>query len=103
MTSTSTHVGRAASGTASGAARSVGNQALRAAGRQLLATAGNQVLKAAVDRAVGQVDQVAGRLDAVASGERPFRPRPPVKGKPAQRPAEQDQRGPAVPLKVKVG
>ena len=103
MTSTSTHTGRAASGTASGVARSAGSQAMRAAGRQLLATAGNQVLKAAVDRAVGKVDHVAGRLDAVASGEQKVRPRPPANRKPAQRPAEQRESGSAVPVKVKVG
>jgi hypothetical protein len=34
---------------------------MRAVGRQLLTTAGNQVLRVAVDRAIGKVDQVAGR------------------------------------------
>jgi hypothetical protein len=103
MTSTSTRTGRAASGTASGVARSAGSQALRAAGRQLIATAGNQVLKAAVDRAVGKVDDVAGRLDAVASGEQWVRPRPPAKRKPPQRPAKQRERDSANPVKVKMG
>ena len=100
---TSIHKGRAASGTASSVAGSAGSQAMRAASRQLLTTAGNQVLKAAVDRAVGKVDHVAGRLDAVASGERPVRSRPPANRKPAQRPAEQREGGAAVPVKVKVG
>jgi hypothetical protein len=76
---------------------------MRAAGRQLLGTAGNQVLKAAVDRAVGKVDHVAGRLDAVASGEQKVRPRPPANRKPAQRPAGKRESGSAVPVKVKVG
>jgi hypothetical protein len=66
MTSTSTHTARRGQGrTDTGAASS----ALRAASRELLATAGNQVLQAAVDRAVGRVDQAADRLDAVAAGE----------------------------------
>jgi hypothetical protein len=103
MTSTSTRTGRAVSGTASGVARSAGSQALRAAGRQLVATAGNQVLKVAVDRAVGGVDHMAGRLDAVASGERRARTRPPAERKPSQRPAEQRERGSANPVKVKLG
>jgi len=71
MKSTPHTTGRTASRTVAGTARDAGSQALRAAGRQLLATAGNQVLKAAVDRAVGKVDQAAGRLDAVARGPRP--------------------------------
>jgi hypothetical protein len=103
MTSTSTQTGRAASGNASGVARSAGSQAMRAAGRELLATAGNQVLKAAVDRAVGKADHVAGRLDAVASGDSGVRPRPPANRKPPQGPAEQRERQSAVPVKVKVG
>jgi hypothetical protein len=103
MTSTSIHTGRAASGTASGVARSAGSQALRAAGRQLIATAGNQVLKTAVDRAVGKVDDVAGRLDAVASGERSARSRPPAERKPRQRPAKQREHDSANPVKVKMG
>ena len=71
MSSTPRTTALAASRTVSGTTRDAGSQALRAAGRQLLATAGNQVLKAAVDRAVGKVDQAAGRLDAVARGPRP--------------------------------
>lgn len=97
-TSTSTSAGRAATG----AAGSAGSQVLRAAGRQLLSTAGNQVLKVAVDRAVGKVDDVAGRLDAVASGERRKPSRPPTTRKPTQRPMKQDDR-PASPVRVKVG
>jgi hypothetical protein len=89
MTSTSTHTS---------GPRSAGSQALRAAGRQLLATAGNQVLKAAVDRAVGQVDQVAGRLDAVASGDRSKRP---ANRKPPRRSAEQRERLSTSQVKVK--
>jgi hypothetical protein len=103
MTSTSTHTSRAVSRTASGLARSAGSQALRAAGRQLLATAGNQVLNAAVDRAVGKVDHVAGRLDAVAAGERSARPRPPANRKPPQRRAEQREGHSVNPVKVKMG
>jgi hypothetical protein len=103
MTSTSTRTGRAVSGTASGVARSAGSQALRAAGRQLVATAGNQVLKVAVDRAIGGVDHMAGRLDAVASGERSARTRPPAERKPPQRPAEQRERDSTNPVKVKLG
>lgn len=103
MTSTSTRTGRAVSGTASGVARSAGSQALRAAGRQLVATAGNQVLKVAVDRAIGGVDHVAGRLDAVASGERIARTRAPAKRKPSQRSAEQRERESANPVRVKIG
>ena len=103
MTSTSTRTGRAMSGTASGVARGAGSQALRAAGRQLVATAGNQVLKVAVDRAIGRVDHMAGRLDAVASGERSARTRPPDQRKPSQSPAEQRERDSANPVKVKMG
>jgi hypothetical protein len=98
MTSTSTRAGRAATG----AAGKAGSQVLRAAGRQLLTTAGNQVLKVAVDRAVGKVDDVAGRLDAVASGERRKPSRPPTSRKPTQRPIKQDDR-PASPVRVTVG
>lgn len=103
MTSTSTRTGRAATEAVSGGARSAGSQALRAAGRQLLATAGNQVLKAAVDRAVGKVDDVAGRLDAVASGERRKPSRPPTSRKPPQRPAPEGERQSASPVRVKLG
>ena len=103
MTSTSTRTGRAATETVSGGARSAGSQALRAAGRQLVATAGNQVLKAAVDRAVGKVDDVAGRLDAVASGERRKPSRPPTSRKPPQRPAPEGERQSGNPVRVKVG
>lgn len=102
MTTTSTRAGRAATGAVSGAAGNAGSQVLRAAGRQLLATAGNQVLKVAVDRAVGKVDDVAGRLDAVASGERRKPSRPPTTRKPTQRPTEQDDR-PTSSVRVKVG
>jgi hypothetical protein len=100
MTSTTNRAGRAL-GTAVSGARSASSEPLRAAGRQLLATAGNQVLKAAVDRAVGKVDTVAGRLDAVASGE--HKPRPPAKRKPPERPAGQRVRETAAVVKVRVG
>jgi hypothetical protein len=103
MTSTSTRTSRAAAETVSGGARSAGSQALRAAGRQLVATAGNQVLKAAVDRVVGKVDDVAGRLDAVASGERRKPSRPPTSRKPPQRPAPDGERQSGNPVRVKVG
>src|SRR3954454_3092139 len=102
MTTTSTRAGRTATGAVSGAAGNAGSQVLRAAGRQLLATAGNQVLKVAVDRAVGKVDDVAGRLDAVASGERRKPSRPPTTRKPTQRPTEKDDR-PTSAVRVKVG
>jgi hypothetical protein len=100
--STSTRAGRAATGAVSGAAGNAGSQVLRAAGWQLLATVGNQVLKVATDRAVGKVDDVAGRLDAVASGERRKPSRPPTNRKPTERPIKQDDR-PASPVRVKVG
>jgi hypothetical protein len=101
MTSTSTHPNSSMNQTVSGGARSAGSQAMRAAGRQLLATAGNQVLKAAVDRAVGEVDHVAGRLDAVASGQ--MSPRPRANRKPSPRPTEQREHQSTNPVKVKVG
>src|SRR3954452_9635513 len=85
MTTTSTRAGRAATGADSGTAGHAGSQVLRAAGRQLLATAGNQVLKVAVDRPVGTADYVAGRLSAVASGERRKPWRPPTPRKPTPR------------------
>jgi hypothetical protein len=100
MTSTSTHTGRAAGETVSAGARSAGSQALSAASRQLLATAGNQVLKAAVDRAVGKVDHVAVRLDAVASGDRR---KPSANRKPRPRPAEQREHRSVDLVKVRVG
>src|SRR5215212_8773723 len=103
MTTTSSRAGRAATGAVSGAAGNAGSQVLRAAGKQLLATAGNQVLKVAVDRAVGKVDDVAGRLDSVASGERRKPSRPPTSRKPAQRPAPGDDRQSGNPVRVKVG
>src|SRR3954465_14221637 len=102
MTTPSTRAGRAATGAVSGTAGNAGSQVLRAAGRQLLATAGNQVLKVAVDRAVGKVGDVGGRLDAVASGERRKPSRPPTTRKPTQRPTEQDDR-PTSAVRVKVG
>ena len=102
MTSTTTNAGRAVGDTVAGGARSASAQPLRAASRQLLATAGNQVLKIAVDRAVGKVDQVAGRLDTVASGER-RKPRPPASTTQPKRPAEQRVRQTAGVVKVKVG
>jgi hypothetical protein len=83
MTSTSARAGRGErthSGTRSG-----GSPVLRAAGRELLATAGNQVLKAAVDRAVGRVDQAADRLDAFAAGGGRVRPANPTR-EPAEHP-----------------
>lgn len=102
MTSNSTLPG-SATNTVSSGARSAGSQAMRAAGRQLLTTAGNQVLKVAVDRAVGKVDHVAGRLDAVAAGEhRKPTSRPPTSRK-SQPPARQDESEAEHPLRVKVG
>ena len=78
---------------------------MRAVGRQLLTTASNQVLRVAVDRAIGKVDQVAGRLDAVAaSGGRDVRATTLT-----NTPADPVDRGAAEPqaggggLKVKVG
>lgn len=103
MTSTSTRAGRATTETVSRGAQSAGSQALRAAGRQLLTTAGNQVLKAAVDRAVGGVDNVAGRLDAVVAGDRRKPSRPPMNRKPQQRPAQEGARKSDNPVRVKVG
>jgi hypothetical protein len=83
-------------------ARSAVSAPLRAAGRQMLATAGNQVLKAAVDRAVHKVDHVAGRLDAVASGER-TKPRPPASRKPSRGQAEGRVRQATGAVRVRVG
>lgn len=102
MTSNSTLPGRATDTVSSGA-RSAGSQAMRAAGRQLLATAGNQVLKVAVDRAVGKVDHVAGRLDAVAAGERRKPTSRPPTSRTTQRPARQDENEAEHPLRLKVG
>lgn len=98
MTSTSIRTGRGAGHTLKSEARDAGAQVLRAASRQLLAAAGDQVLKAAVDRAVGKVDQVAGRLDAVAAGD---------VAAPGRRPAERLEQGRmqriTQPVRVKVG
>jgi hypothetical protein len=76
---------------------------MRAVGRQLLTTAGNQVLRVAVDHAIGKVDQVAGRLDAVAaSGGADVRAT--LTNKPAG-PVDRGASGPQAGggLKVKVG
>ena len=97
MTSTSTRAGQ----TNAGNTTSAGSSALRAASRQLLATAGNQVLKVAVDRAVGRVDQVADRLDAVAAGGGRARRATPSR-KPAERP-DHGGRGLGRPVQVRMG
>jgi len=91
MTPTSVRTGRRAGQTHAGDARTADSSALRAASRQLLATAGNQVLRAAVDRAVGRVDQAADRLDAVAAGGGRALPATPRR-KPAARPDNDGQR-----------
>jgi hypothetical protein len=102
MTSTSIRAGRGADQTHAVDPRSAESSALRAAGRQLLATAGNQVLKAAVDRAVGRVDQAADRLDAVAAGEgRAQRPTP--SRDPAERPEQSGVQRAGRSVQVRIG
>ena len=98
MTSTSTRAGQ----THAGNTTSAGSSALRAASRQLLATAGNQVLRAAVDRAVGRVDQAADRLDAVAAGGGRARRATPSR-KPAERPDHGRGRGAGRAVQVRMG
>ena len=102
MTSTSTRAGRGAGQTHAGDTRTADSSALRAASRQLLATAGNQVLKAAVDRAVGRVDQAADRLDAVAAGGGRARRATPSR-KPAERPDHGRVPEAARPGRVRMG
>jgi hypothetical protein len=101
MTPTSVRAGRRAGQTHAGNTRTADSSALRAASRQLLATAGNQVLRAAVDRAVGRVDQAADRLDAVAAGGGRALPATPRR-KPAERPDHDGQRA-GRPVQVKMG